>query len=109
MIAASPHAYEPLDLIQLTLMLAIDNKYSISETLKKHFSEVLEQAVILTKNESDDFPKEGSWSPEAITLALMLRNNEDFGAVFDEQTSIDEIDPAVAAKLLSCMKTYVAA
>jgi hypothetical protein len=108
LIAAAPNANEPLDLIQLTLSLAADSQSSIPETLKDHFSGILEQAMELVKIKNEDFGKEGNWSPEAITFALFLRKNKDFESSFEGQTSIDNIDPVIAAKMLSQMKTYIA-
>lgn len=108
MIAASPSMNEPLDLIQLTLSLSTDNLSSIPNTLKDHFSNVLEQAIELSKIEGETFDKSGNWSSEAITLALFLRNNSDFESSFKGQTSIDKIDPVVAAKMLSQLKAYIA-
>ena len=78
MIAASQRRYDSsLRLVQLALQLRQEESLdSIPEPLRERFMEIAQQAAELISDPAAAASSPRAWSPEAISLALILRREE---------------------------------
>ncbi|MEQ1515514.1 MAG: hypothetical protein ABL931_03390 [Usitatibacteraceae bacterium] len=103
MIAAVPDRPHSLELVRLILSL-VRERSSIPPQLKKHLIDVIDEARRL----ADDPKIVGSVSPEAIELAVEIRQQASLAASLRGVTSFDSIDPALAGELLGRMVPHAA-
>ena len=102
MLAATPTVTNnTLDLFKLALAMIENGDTNIPDSLKEYFTEVLIQAKIIA-NDSNLITHETK--PEAIELAVDIREFNEFLQILDNVNSIDNISQETAKNLLDRME-----
>lgn len=102
MLAAAPIIQSnSLDLFKLALFLVESKEQNIPTSLKTYFSEILSQAKSIAKNPAS---VSRSTSPEAIELAVDIREIADFLQVLENIQTIDAVSPEQAKQILNKME-----
>ncbi len=100
---ATSHAFNnsTLDLFRLTLTLIESGETNIPTTLKDYFTEILNQAKAIAH---DPNLVSNLTKPEAIELAVDVRDIDDFLDQLDQLEGIESVSPEIATQLLKKME-----
>jgi len=100
---ATSHAFgdSTLDLFRLALSMLEKGDTNIPVTLKQYFAEILIQAKALAHNPS---LVSSDTKPEAIELAVEIREINDLLEQLDQLDSLDSVPPQLASQLLKKME-----
>lgn len=100
---ATAHAVRnsALDMFRLALSLIESDEKNIPPSLKQYFAEILEQAkrIAHDPNQVSDKIK-----PEAIQLAVEIRDIDNFLDDLDRLDGVESVSPAMAKQLLERME-----
>jgi hypothetical protein len=102
--AASTDQSRILELFDLALRL-VHKRGSVPFQLSQHFNSILHQARALAEN--PDSIKGGSIFPEAIQLALRLREIESLREAVENVQDLSSMTPEQAGKILSSLEDRV--
>ncbi len=101
MIAAAPPRNSPLGLIRLIFSLAENPTQPIPEELKTYLMDVIKDAKTLLSNPNDTSQK---IHPDAIALALGMKESEELTNAVQEITTFESINSVLASKVLERLK-----
>jgi hypothetical protein len=105
--AVSKEQARTLDLFQAVLaFVTLGRSAEIPERVRNHFDAVVGQAKALV---ADPFSVTGTVMPEAIELALELRQWPDLSSVINNVVSVDTLNPDKARLILNTLEQHVAA
>lgn len=101
--AAATEEKRVLELFDLALRL-IQKSGSVPPQLSQHFNAILHQARVLAENPT---AVKGDISPEAIQLALQLRDRKNLREAFRNVPDLSSITPEQAGEILSRLAVHV--
>jgi len=106
MLAATPsQESRVLTLFQLALRLVGQSEQPISPEMHTYFNRVLHQAKALNQDPSSIT---GGLLPEAIQLALNMRELEELRGVLSDADDLASVSPALADSILNNLERRVA-
>lgn len=101
--ATSTQSRDSLELVRLALLMISTGNQNISEPLKTYCGQVMAQAREVVDNPSRI---DAGILPEAIDLALEIRESEGLTAEMGRFTSMDNVTPVLAKEILTNMEAH---